>query len=162
MQVGLPKGVRLVAIACVLALTGCWEPPPSDAMLLEGFRENRVALEKIKARICLTSGRQHLMMQPAWSEPEVSGEARAFFYPLLRQVGAHGVLYDGNCSFLLPTWRFGRSASGGYAYGQVLPGDTRTVPVKSMDALPDGHGDASFYVRPAADGWSFYHVQWHQ
>lgn len=149
-------------IASALFISGCGGPPPSDQSLALHFQNDRAVFEQLKQLICAKNHRQHIMMHPEWSDPEISAQERAKYYPLLRQIGARGVLSEGNCSFTLPVWDLARSQVRGYSHGQYFVGDKRTMQVASMDTLPKGQGEVTFYLRPLTQDWKLYHVQWHK
>ena len=148
-------------IATVVLLGGCSGPLPSDESLEHRFQTDRAAFEQIKALICAKNQRQQIMMHPEWSDPEITAQDRARYYPLLKRIGARGILSEGNCSFIMPVWVVARTQSRGYSHGQYFIGDKRTVQVTSLDKMPQGQGEVTFYLRPVAQDWNLYHVHWH-
>jgi hypothetical protein len=168
-----------MAVFCLaICLTGCSDPPPSDAQLIANFKTHRVILEKLREEICV------LAPQTIWtdsnnSKPRLPAKKLAAFLPFMAKVGAtriaaipaQAVPKARPCDVEITLWSAGILDSGdtrSFEYAPHLGKDDLVVPnLARVDVAAtihvfnkkSGHGHRT-YLRHLGGKWWLVRDYW--
>ena len=72
-------------------VSGCGSKVPEDKEMLAVFQNKKAQFEELQTLLCSSNERRVVMMNPEWSEPQVSENEKAKLYSIYREIGAKGV-----------------------------------------------------------------------
>lgn len=166
----LSYGILAVTAAAVAGLL-IWlkltpNDPPSDQSMIDTFQAHRAVFEELREKICALPESQTVMMDPAWSRPQVTGEVRDEYYRLLKIINATGIQGvktkpDAECSGSISYWAKGWAGDGDYKeYSFNFPIGKDDMIVGSLDDLPLHPTEIQFFRRELTDGWAMEYRHW--
>lgn len=144
-------------------VSGCGSKVPEDKEMLAVFQNKEAQFEQLRTLLCSSNERRVVMMDPEWSEPQVSENEKAKLYSIYREIGAKGVYYDGDCSFRIAVWSVGLGGDGDYKYYSYRPNAEHTGRarvVSTLDKVDRGSETVEFYLRPIVGDWYLAFDHW--
>lgn len=141
------------------------DTPPSDQVMIETFQTHRAVFEELRKKICALPESQTVMMDPAWSRPQVTAEVRDEYYRLLKIINAKGIQSVNRpgekCLGSISYWANGWAGDGDYKlYSFDFPVGKIDILADSLDDLPLHPTEIQFFRRELTDGWAMEYRHW--
>lgn len=128
-------------------------PPPTDEELTKVFTDNKDAFVEIYAKM-IKNGYRTISLDPEWSDPEITFNAKKPYHDFLRNINAHRIAKSGDTLWIC-VWSVGLGGDGDYK-GYIYQPDGTGQIVESLDNFSP-RGEAVLLLRVIGDGWYLYY-----